>query len=73
MSILFNWVFIIAYFSVFIVGLFGCFNLSKQYWVARSMAGNTVFVKRALTIKATSTGLLGFCAIVGLIQAIKGA
>lgn len=73
MNILFNWIFVVAYFSVFILGLFGCFHLSKQYWVARSIAGNTIFVKRALTIKAASTGLLGFFALIGLIQAIKGA
>jgi len=50
MNLLFNWLFVIAYFSVFFLGLFGCFYLANNYWSARTVTGNTVFTKRALTM-----------------------
>jgi len=72
MSELLNWVFIISYFSVFFLGLFACFYLAKRYWIARTILGTTIFTKRALTLKAFSTALVGICAIGGLLQAIAG-
>lgn len=72
MNTFFNSVFVIAYFSVFFTGLYTCFYLARNYWVARSTKGNTVFAKRALTIKSVATISLGLCAIGGLFQAIVG-
>lgn len=72
MNLLLNWLFVIAYFSVFFLGLFGCFYLANNYWSARTVTGNTVFTKRALTLKAVATVSLALCAIGGLFQAMAG-
>lgn len=72
MILLLNWLFAIAYFLVFFLGLYICFYLAKSYWAARSNKGNTVFSKRALTIKSVATIALGLCAIGGLLQAMAG-
>ena len=72
MSLILNWLFVIAYLSVFFLGLYTCFYLSKSYWIARSTKGNTVFTKRALTIKSMATISLALCAIGGLLQAMAG-
>lgn len=72
MSLFLNWLFAIAYFSVFFLGLFACFCLARNYWIARSTKGNTVFTKRALTIKSIATTSLALCAIGGLLQAMVG-
>ena len=72
MNTFFSSVFVTAYFSVFFLGLYACFYLARNYWVARSIKGNTVFTKRALTIKSVATISLALCAIGGLFQAMVG-
>ena len=72
MTLILKWLFIVAYFSEFFLGLNACFYIAKSYWVARSTKGNTVFTKRALTLKAIGTSALALCAIGGLLQAIAG-
>ena len=72
MSLFLNWLFVVAYLSVFFLGLYACFHLARNYWVARSSKGNTVFTKRALTIKSVATISLALCAIGGLLQAMAG-
>lgn len=67
-----SWVFVIAYFSVFLFGLFTCFYLAKNYWMARTIQGNTAFAKRSLTLKAAAIMLIALCAVGGLLQAIAG-
>lgn len=61
MKIYFNILFVLAYFSVFILGLLTCFHLVYEYCKNRKF------------IKAISVAILALCAIGGLIQAILGA
>ncbi len=72
MNTFFSSVFVTAYFSVFFLGLYACFYLARSYWIGRSTNGNTVFTKRALTIKSIATISLALCAIGGLFQAMVG-
>ncbi|RZG77749.1 hypothetical protein [Acinetobacter sp. WCHAc060025] len=72
MNVLMNWLTVLAYFAVFIMGLVGCFKDAKQSWVTRNNAGLTVFEKRAYKLKAGTSLSLAFLAILGLLQAIAG-
>jgi len=72
MSVLMNWLTVLAYFVVFFMGLVGCFNDAKQSWISRSNAGLTVFEKRSYKLKAGASLSLAFLAILGLLQAIAG-
>lgn len=60
MNTFFSLLFVIAYFGVFIFGLFSCYCLAHHYFKSREF------------IKSASTGALALFAIGGLIQAMMG-
>ncbi|GEM_PF-5399320 len=60
MSEFLNWLCVIAYFSVFFLGLFTCIYKARTYFKKRNF------------IKASSTVALLLTAISGLLQAIAG-
>lgn len=72
MTELINWLTVLAYFAVFLMGLAACFKDAKLSWITRNNAGLTVFEKRAYKLKAGASLSLAFLAIGGLIQAIVG-
>lgn len=61
---------IIAYFVVFMIGLYHCFSESKLAWSTRNTAGLTVFEKRAYAIKACVATFIALCGLGGLVEAI---
>ena len=61
MSTYFSLLFVLAYFSVFIVGLITCYHVTCDYFLSRHF------------FKAGSTGTLALLAIGGLVQALIGA
>ena len=72
MTELMNWLAILAYFAVFLIGLVACFKDAKLSWVTRNNTGLTVFEKRAYKLKASASLALAFLAILGLFQAMAG-
>lgn len=63
---------ILAYFVVFVIGLFHCFKEAKLAWNTRNTEGLTIFQRRSYLLKAGSSFSLGFLAILGLFDAAKG-
>lgn len=72
MTELMNWLTILAYFAVFLMGLAACFKDAKLSWIKRNNTGLTVFEKRAYKLKAGASLSLAFLAILGLFQAMAG-
>ena len=63
---------ILAYFAVFLIGLYHCFNEAKLAWVTRNNTGLTVFERRSYALKAGSSLSLGVLALIGLFDAARG-
>lgn len=63
---------ILAYFAVFLIGLYHCFNEARLAWVTRNTHGLTVFQRRSYILKAGSSLSLGGLALIGLFDATKG-
>lgn len=72
MTSLINWLTVLAYFAVFLMGLAACFKDAKLSWITRNNTGLTVFEKRAYKLKAGASLSLAFLAILGLFQAMAG-
>lgn len=72
MTSLINWLTVLAYFTVFLMGLAACFKDAKLSWITHNNTGLTVFEKRAYKLKAGASLSLAFLAIVGLFQAMAG-
>lgn len=72
MNEIINWLTVLAYFVVFLIGLFNCFKEAKLAWITRNNTGLTIFDKRAYKLKAGATITLAFLAIIGLLQAFQG-
>lgn len=63
---------ILAYFAVFLVGLYHCFNKARLAWISRNTDGLTVFQRRSYLFKAGCSASLGLLALIGLYDATKG-
>lgn len=63
---------ILAYFAVFLIGLYHCFNEAQLAWATRNTAGLTVFQRRACILKAGSSFSLGILAVISIFDAAKG-
>lgn len=63
---------ILAFFAVFLVGLYHCFNEARLAWITRNNSGLTVFERRSYILKAGSSVSLALLALVGLFNAAKG-
>ncbi|WP_042891639.1 hypothetical protein [Acinetobacter junii] len=63
---------ILAFFSVFLIGLYHCFNEAKIAWITRNNKGLTVFERRSYILKAGSSVSLAVLALIGLFDAAKG-
>ena len=63
---------ILAYFFVFIVGLFTCFNHAKTAWINRKLVSNTAHQNHSYFLKAFCSIAIGCLAIGGLIQSSMG-
>ena len=72
MSEIMNLATVLAYFLVFLIGLYHCFNEARHAWITRNNTGLTVFEKRAYKLKACASLSLAFLAILGLFQAMAG-
>jgi len=63
---------ILAFFAVFLLGLFQCFQQAHLAWVSRNTDGLTVFERRSYLLKAGCSASLGLLALIGLYDATKG-
>ncbi|MFW2163130.1 hypothetical protein ACG93T_17430 [Acinetobacter beijerinckii] len=63
---------ILAFFAVFLLGLYHCFNEARLAWVTRNSTGLTVFERRSYILKAGSSISLAVLALIGLFDAAKG-
>ena len=63
---------ILAYFAVFLIGLYHCFNEARLAWITRNSTGLTVFERRSYILKAGLSISLAVLALVGLFDAAKG-
>ncbi len=63
---------ILAFFAVFLLGLYHCFNEAKLAWITRNSTGLTVFERRSYILKAGLSISLAVLALVGLFDAAKG-
>lgn len=63
---------ILAYFAVFMIGLYHCFNEAKLAWITRNTAGLTVFQRRAHILKAGSSFSLGVLALISIFDNARG-
>lgn len=63
---------ILAFFAVFLLGLFQCFQQARLAWVSRNTDGLTVFERRSYLLKAGCSASLGLLALIGLYDATKG-
>ena len=43
---------ILAFFAVFLLGLYHCFNEARLAWITRNSTGLTVFERRSYILKA---------------------
>ncbi|MEW5969587.1 MAG: hypothetical protein AB1706_06925 [Pseudomonadota bacterium] len=68
-----SWATVLAYFTVFLMGLASCFKEAKLAWITKNNTGLTVFEKRSYKFKAGASLTLAFLAIIGLFQAFQGA
>lgn len=63
---------ILAFFAVFLLGLFQCFQQARLAWISRNTDGLTVFQRRSYLLKAGCSASLGLLALIGLYDASKG-
>ena len=63
---------ILAFFAVFLIGLYHCFNEARMAWITRNNTGLTVFERRSYILKAGSSVSLAVLALIGLFDAAKG-
>lgn len=63
---------ILAFFTVFIIGLYQCFHGAKLAWITRNNTGLTVFQRRSYISKAGASICLATLALIGLFDAAKG-
>lgn len=63
---------ILAFFSVFLLGLYHCFKEAKMAWITRNSTGLTVFERRSYVLKAGASVSLAVLALIGLCDAAKG-
>ncbi|ENU87444.1 hypothetical protein [Acinetobacter sp. CIP 102129] len=63
---------ILAFFAVFLLGLYHCFNEARLAWITRNSTGLTVFERRSYILKAGLSISLAVLALVGLFDAAKG-
>lgn len=63
---------ILAYFAVFLIGLYHCFNEARLAWITRNNTGLTIFQRRSYLLKAGCSASLGMLALIGLYDAAKG-
>lgn len=63
---------ILAFFVVFLLGLFQCFQQARLAWVSHNTDGLTVFQRRSYLLKAGCSASLGLLALIGLYDATKG-
>lgn len=63
---------ILAFFAVFLLGLFQCFQQARLAWISRNTDGLTVFERRSYLLKAGCSASLGLLALIGLYDATKG-
>ncbi len=63
---------ILAFFAVFLLGLFQCFQQARLAWISRNVDGLTVFQRRSYLLKAGCSASLGLLALIGLYDATKG-
>ena len=63
---------ILAFFAVFLLGLYHCFNEARLAWITRNSTGFTVFERRSYILKAGSSVSLAVLALIGLFDAAKG-
>ncbi|MCU4395926.1 hypothetical protein [Acinetobacter junii] len=63
---------ILAFFAVFLIGLYHCFNEARLAWITRNSTGLTVFERRSYILKAGSSVSLAVLALIGLFDAAKG-
>lgn len=63
---------ILAFFAVFLLGLFQCFQQARLAWISRNTDGLTVFERRSYLLKACCSASLGLLALIGLYDATKG-
>ena len=63
---------ILAFFAVFLIGLYHCFTEARMAWITRNNAGLTVFERRSYILKAGSSVSLAVLALIGLFDAAKG-
>ena len=72
MSEIMNLATVLAYFLVFLIGLYHCFNEARHAWITRNSTGLTVFERRSYALKAGSSCSLGMLALIGLFDAARG-
>jgi hypothetical protein len=63
---------ILAFFAVFLLGLYHCFNEARLAWITRNSTGLTVFERRSYILKAGLSISLAVLALIGLFDAAKG-
>ncbi|ELW9538370.1 hypothetical protein ACMSW3_000501 [Acinetobacter baumannii] len=63
---------ILAFFAVFILGLYHCFKEAKLAWTIRNNTGLTIFERRSYVLKAGASVCLAVLALIGLFDAAKG-
>ncbi|MDA0697749.1 MAG: hypothetical protein O2793_15280 [Proteobacteria bacterium] len=63
---------ILAFFAVFLFGLYNCFKEARYAWITRKSIGLTVFERRSYILKAGSSVSLAVLALIGLFDAAKG-
>ncbi|WP_336165516.1 hypothetical protein [Acinetobacter ursingii] len=63
---------ILAYFAVFLLGLYHCFNEARLAWISLKVDGLTIFQRRSYLLKAGRSASLGLLALIGLYDATKG-
>ncbi len=72
MSEIMNWLTVLSYFAVFLMGLVACLNNAKSAWKTCNNTDLTVFEKRAYKLNAAASLSLAFLAILCLLQALVG-
>ena len=72
MSEIMNLATVLAYFLVFLIGLYHCFNEAKLAWITRNNTGLTIFQRRSYALKAGTSLSLGVLALIGLFEAARG-
>ncbi|QNX16010.1 hypothetical protein IC793_00900 [Acinetobacter seifertii] len=72
MTEIMNCLSVLALFAVFGIGLVTCCTEAKKAWSARKITGQTVFKRKAYSLKAGSSLCLAALALIGLFDAAKG-